>query len=128
MSKESIPNIIHQIWIGPKPAPKKLMDTWKDKNPDFTYIFWNEEEFIKRGIVFECQQKIEEIEEINGKADIIRWELLYKYGGIFLDADSICIEPFDDIIMSKNCFAGWGIYKSWKNLCFPIMGVNLSKL
>ena len=28
----------------------------------------------------------------NGKADILRWEILFKYGGIFVDADSICIE------------------------------------
>jgi len=103
----SIPKIIHQLWIGTKPAPIKLMDTWKDKHPNFEYIYWNEEEFIKRNMTFKCQDKIDEIEEINGKADIIRWEILYKYGGIFIDADSICIEPFDDEILSKQCFAGW---------------------
>ena len=58
-------------------------------------------------MVFECQEKIDEIEEINGKADILRWEILYKYGGIFLDADSICIEPIDNELLSKSCFAGW---------------------
>ena len=31
----------------------------------------------------------------NGAADIIRWEILQNYGEIFIDADSICIEPFD---------------------------------
>jgi len=103
----SIPKIIHQIWIGPKPAPTTLMDTWKNKHPDFEYIFWNEQEFVKRGMIFECQHKINEIEEINGKADIIRWEILYKYGGVFLDADSICIEPIDNELLSKPCFAGW---------------------
>lgn len=103
----SIPKIIHQLWIGPKPAPIKLMNTWRDKHPDFEYIFWNENEFKKREMEFRCQDKIDEIEEINGKADILRWEILYKYGGIFIDADSICIEPFDDEILSKKCFAGW---------------------
>jgi hypothetical protein len=103
----SIPKIIHQLWIGTKPAPITLMNTWKEKHPDFEYIFWNEKEFEKRGLNFKCQDKIDEIEEINGKADIIRWEILYKYGGIFIDADSICIEPFDDEIISKKSFAGW---------------------
>lgn len=103
----SIPKIIHQLWIGTKPAPIKLMNTWKDKNSDFEYIYWNEEEFIKRNMTFECQDKIDEIEEINGKADILRWEILYKYGGIFLDADSICIESIDDELLNKPCFAGW---------------------
>lgn len=103
----TIPKIIHQLWIGPKPSPKTLMDTWRDKNPDFEYILWNEDEFLKRDIHFKCQEQIDDIEEINGKADIIRWELLYKYGGIFIDADSICIEPIDDELLNKKCFAGW---------------------
>lgn len=102
-----IPQIIHQIWIGDKPAPIKQMNTWKEKNPDFEYIFWNEQEFQRRNIVFECQEKIDIIQEINGKADIIRWELLYKFGGVFIDADSICIEPIDDYFMCKPAFASY---------------------
>ena len=33
--EKKIPRIIHQLWIGPKPAPTKFMDSWKNKNPDF---------------------------------------------------------------------------------------------
>jgi hypothetical protein len=83
------------------------METWSKLNPDFEYIFWNEEEFKKRGIQFECQDKINSMTEINGKADIIRWELLWKYGGVFLDADSIGIEPIDDTLMKTVAFAGY---------------------
>ena len=102
-----ISKIVQQIWIGTKPSPSKFMNTWKEKNPDFEYIFWNESEFEKRGIKFETQDKIDSMEEINGKADIIRWELLWMYGGVFLDADSICIEPIDDILMNNEAFAGY---------------------
>ena len=103
----TIPKIIHQLWIGPKPRPYKFMQTWKDKHPDFEYIMWNEEEIKKRGLKLMCINKINEIEEINGKADIIRWEILYHYGGVFLDADSICIEPFDELIEKNKSFAGY---------------------
>lgn len=102
-----IPKIIHQIWIGPNPAPTKFMDTWKDKNPDFKYIIWNEEELKKKQHIFCCKHRVNEIEEICGQVDIIRWEILYEYGGIFIDADSICIEPIDDILMNTNCFSTW---------------------
>jgi glycosyltransferase involved in cell wall biosynthesis len=102
-----IPKIIHQVWIGPKTPPIKPMDTWKDKHPNFEYIRWNEEEFVKRDMEFECQNRIDEMTEINGKADIIRWEILYKYGGIFIDADSICIESIDVMLMNQKCFAGY---------------------
>jgi GT2 family glycosyltransferase len=104
---DKIPKIIHQLWIGSKPAPTNHMDTWKHKHPDFEYIRWNESELQRRDMKLECQHRIDEMEEINGKADIIRWEILYKYGGIFLDADSICIEPVDDTLTNCKSFAGW---------------------
>jgi len=103
----TIPRIIHQLWIGPKPRPSKFMQTWEDKHPDFEYIMWNEEEIKKRELHLVCIDKINSIEEINGKADIIRWEILYHYGGVFLDADSICIESFHELVEKEQAFAGY---------------------
>jgi glycosyltransferase involved in cell wall biosynthesis len=100
-----IPKMIHQIWIGPKPPPLTMMNTWKDKHPDFEYIFWNESEFIKRDMTFACQTQIDNISEIVGKVDMMRIEILYKYGGIYVDADSICIEPLDSYFLCKTAFA-----------------------
>jgi len=104
---ETIPKILHQLWIGPNPRPSKHMETWKTKNPDFEYILWNEEEIKARDIKLECQIAIDEMEEINGKADIIRWEILYHYGGFFEDADAICIEAISDELMNNTAFAGY---------------------
>lgn len=103
----SIPKIIHQLWIGPKPMPEKLMNTWREKHPDYTYIRWTECEIQKRNLKLECSNEIDRMTEINGKADIIRWEILYQYGGIFIDADSICLEPFDDSFLNRTAFAGF---------------------
>lgn len=101
-----IPKIIHQIWIGPKPAPIACMDTWRLKNPDFEYIFWNEAEFENQKIIFEAKEKIDMIGEYSGKTDIMRIEILSRFGGIFIDADSICIEPigplFDDLSLYNS--------------------------
>jgi GT2 family glycosyltransferase len=102
-----IPKIIHQLWIGHKPRPSKFMATWQTKHPDYEYIMWNEEELNRRGLRLECVPKINEIEEINGKADIIRWEILYHYGGLFIDADSICIEPFNYLLNQNKPFCGY---------------------
>jgi GT2 family glycosyltransferase len=101
-----IPKIIHQIWIGNKsPPPLPLIQTWISKNPDYEHILWNESEIEKRGFIFECQTKIDLCQELCGKADIMRLEILWKYGGIYLDADSICIEPLDDSLLEKPAFA-----------------------
>lgn len=108
-----IPKIIHQLWIGDaSKRPTSLLKTWKDTHPDWEYILWTEEEIVRRGIVFECQQKIEEISEINGKADIIRWEILHQMGGIFLDADSVCIEPLDEELFLEKAGNGFATYEN----------------
>ena len=105
----SIPKIIHQLWIGPKPPPTKFMDTWKNKHESegFEYIRWTEQELKKRGFVSKLQNKINSMEEINGKADIIRWELLYEYGGFFVDADAYCIEPVTYLVEKYKAFVGY---------------------
>ena len=105
----SIPKIIHQLWIGPKTPPTKFMDTWKNKHEKegFEYIRWTEKEFKKRGFVSKLVHKIDDMIEINGKADIIRWELLYEYGGFFVDADAYCIEPVTYLVEKYKAFAGF---------------------
>ena len=105
----TIPKIIHQIWIGPKTPPIKFMDTWKNKheNEGFEYIRWTEKEMKKRGFTSQLQDKINDMSEINGKADILRWEILYEYGGFFTDADAYCIEPITYLIENYKAFTGY---------------------
>lgn len=116
---DRIPKIIHQIWIGPFVPPLACMASWSEKNPDFKYIFWTEAEFERRGIVFEAQEKIDMIGEYSGKTDIMRLEILSKYGGIFIDADSICIEPIGELFerfYDKSGFATFENETSRKGL------------
>lgn len=115
-----IPRILHQLWIGDaSKAPTKFMATWRDMcaQHKFEYIFWNESEIAKRReenpeflLAYSLVEKrVNEMEEINGKADIIRWAILKVYGGVFCDADSICVAPIDDALMSvkEGAFAGY---------------------
>jgi hypothetical protein len=108
-----IPKTIHQLWIGDQSKrPQRLMDTWRTMNPTWNYILWTEEEIARRGVAFECQDKINDILEINGKADIMRWEILYQFGGVFLDADSISIEPLDEDLFLTRASRGFSIYEN----------------
>mgnify|MGYP003655881530 CR=1 FL=1 len=100
----TIPKIIHQLWIGDKPAPFNLMNSVKDMNPDFEYVFWNEEKLKELTITKKYSQKITLMEELNGKADMYRWIILEKYGGVFVDADMISIEPIDDFLLNTPFF------------------------
>lgn len=39
------------------------------------------------------------------KADVVRLLVLYCFGGIYLDLDTICVKPFDDIL-DNPCVLG----------------------
>jgi len=101
-----IPKIIHQMWIGPNPPPLKMIQTWIDKNPDWEHILWTEDlirEKYPNG--FRNQKHIDEHETWNGKCDIMRYQILYDIGGIFLDADCICLNSLDDHFLEHDSFS-----------------------
>ena len=95
-----IPKTIHQIWIGNLEPPVSLMDSWKAKNPDFKYIIWDEDRI--KNEKFDTQTKFDEIEEYCGKADIIRYEILNRYGGVYIDADSYCVHSLDNFLLETS--------------------------
>jgi mannosyltransferase OCH1-like enzyme len=99
-----IPKIIHQIWIGDQSKkPEKIMNTWKIKHPDWEYKIWTEENLPS----LKNQKQFNQMEELAGKADILRYELLYNYGGVYIDADTICLNSLDDFFLKNDSFTCW---------------------
>ena len=98
-----IPKIIHQMWIGDKSKrPVELMHTWKIKNPTCEYKMWTEVELADFGF---CNQNlIDLMPELNGKCDIMRYEILHRCGGFFVDADTECINELDDFFFENERF------------------------
>lgn len=101
-----IPKIIHQIWIGGK-VPEKfkpLMQTWKDKHPDWEYKLWTDDEVAQ--FTFENPKAFQTAKNMGSKADILRYEILYQYGGVYIDCDFECIKPLDPLVYAHEFFAG----------------------
>jgi mannosyltransferase OCH1-like enzyme len=101
-----IPKIIHQIWLGDKnEMPVELMKTVKDMHFDWKYILWTEENIgnlmnhDKFKIINDYNKSIGN--KFTNLADIIRYEKLFEYGGIYIDADSICNKPFNDLLNNE---------------------------
>jgi mannosyltransferase OCH1-like enzyme len=101
-----IPKIMHQMWVGPKPAPMSLIQTWRDAHSSWEHILWNEDtlrHYFPQGLY--NQSHYDAMPEWNGKCDIARWEILQKFGGFFLDADAICVSPLDEYLLENDSFA-----------------------
>ena len=101
-----IPKVIHQIWIGTNEPPVDAIESWKDKNPSWIHIFWNEEMIKDKFPDGLKNQKQYEIEKTwHGKADILRYEILYEFGGFYIDADSTCLRALEDEFLDNDSFA-----------------------
>ncbi len=89
-----IPKIIHQIWLGPLEPLKAAMNTWPKLHPDWEYRLWTEDNMPS----LVNQEAFDSADNYPQKSDILRYELLYNYGGVYVDADEYCIKPLDEII------------------------------
>ena len=95
---QKIPKIIHQIWLG-EGIPNdlyKCFDSVKDKNPGYEYKLWTEEEI--KDFDFKNKELFNSCKNLGQKSDILRYALLEKFGGIYLDADFIAIKSFDELL------------------------------
>jgi mannosyltransferase OCH1-like enzyme len=84
---------LHQIWLGPKPRPQAAMQTWQDKNPTYTYTLWTESDLfpLRNQKLFDAFHNV-----YPAQADILRYEILALHGGVYADADSVCLRSLDD--------------------------------
>lgn len=101
-SKMIIPKIIHQTYKDENIPPhwKIGQEKCQSLNPDYKYILWTDvmiEEFITENfnwflpIMKSYKYPIQ-------KADIIRYFVLWTYGGIYIDLDDICQQNFDPLL------------------------------
>jgi mannosyltransferase OCH1-like enzyme len=101
--------LIHQIWFGTIPNKRVasktygkmgiFRDSWKNKNPDWKIIEWD------KGLCMELVKTFypEHVELFNfykyeiQKCDAIRYFILHRYGGWYVDMDYYCNRKIEDI-------------------------------
>jgi mannosyltransferase OCH1-like enzyme len=104
-----IPHIIHQIWSGiddPLPAYfKRFGETWKTNHPNWKYEFWDNDRINKFILEYYPQHwnTYNEFTYNIQRWDAIRYLILDKIGGMYVDFDTECLEPFDSLIINHSC-------------------------
>ena len=83
---------------------QKVVDTWKRNNPEYEYILYDHKdcEFFLSGF-FE-QRIVDAYRRIlpgGFKADLWRYCILYIYGGVYADIDTLCLGKLDTIFSEK---------------------------
>ncbi len=106
-----IAKIIHQIWVGSKPVPEaliKLAKTWRDFHPDWEYKLWTNDMVVEIISKFslEHQKLYFSLEDPRFKADLLRYYILYLYGGLYVDGDFKCLASFSELHHCYDFYVG----------------------
>lgn len=93
------PRILHLIWIGDEPEPNG-MKTWTvdfaAAHPDWEVKVWKNEHVEAFQMV--NQNAFDNMPQLCGKADIWRFEIIYRYGGLYIDADTTWLHKKVDLL------------------------------
>ena len=100
-----IPKIIHYVWVG-SPFPdgyRGFLKSWKDTNPDYQFIFWNEDniDFTVPAIL-----ELYRAKKYNKVSDLVRHKAILEMGGIYLDTDFQVFKSLDPVRIHP-CFYGF---------------------
>jgi len=126
-----LPRRIHFIWYG-SAAPAEVQQNTlicQQLNPDWQVTLWSDrpqpavrvpvklftaEQWRNQDIITAFQQQLGVL------GDLLKYEIVYAYGGIYLDADVACLLPFNEP-MFRRAFVCAELTQ-WKNLCASAFG------
>ena len=102
-----IPRIIHQTWMTSQ-LPSRYapwVTSWLKKNPTWQYWLWTDDDarqLVRRYYKQNVAMYDGYTRNIN-RADVMRYFVLDRYGGVYADIDAECLRPLDDIISNHSC-------------------------
>jgi mannosyltransferase OCH1-like enzyme len=77
--------------------------TWQDKHPDWKMILWTDENIQE--ITLQNQDLFNKTDHPVLRADMARFELIYKFGGVYIDCDFECIKNIEPLLGGVEAFS-----------------------
>lgn len=96
-----IPLKLHMIWVGSSEVSENAMNNfleWKKMMPNWESKLWRNEDITLEHFPQEAIDKINSAEVGAQKADIMRYYVVEKYGGFYMDTDVIPNRPLDSLV------------------------------
>jgi mannosyltransferase OCH1-like enzyme len=99
-----IPRILHQTWLGADPLPEDMarcVETWRVHHPEWEHHLWTDENLPPGLLRAEGYERLRHPVE---RSDILRLELVHRYGGVYVDTDVECLRPIDPLLAGVTFF------------------------
>ena len=101
-----IPKVFHQIWVGPNPLPDtaaELTASWQRRHPDWQMRLWTDQNLPRDTF---NQAIIDQTTIYAQKADILKHELMNRFGGVYIDIDFECLRNIEPLLDGVPYFYG----------------------
>lgn len=113
-----IPRVIHQIWLGGEvPDPlARFCAGWRELHPEWEWRLWtspDELELRNADLLRQPEVFVPAGSVPQFVADVMRYEILERFGGLYVDTDMECRKPLDGLVAGAECFAAWESQGSW---------------
>lgn len=108
----SIPHILHRVWLDDPILGRfaQWWDEWKRLHPGWDHRDWRATADLpplRNHQLFDAAPQRMPGDWKRFRSDIVRLELLYRYGGVYIDADCEPLRPIDDLIDGRECVVGF---------------------
>lgn len=121
----AVPHIIHQYWSGSE-VPEEFREyswQWNKLHPEWIFLHWNDERIdctqevrpFHNKYLFDHASEISPKAPYQFKADVLRYELLYLWGGVWIDMDFKPQKPITNLCDDTDCWTCWEEYGRWIN-------------
>jgi tetratricopeptide (TPR) repeat protein len=115
LDANTIPRNLFQFWDDPEPTEqvRGLTRRNADLNPDFTYSLFNQQTaraYLAEKGETRALRAFRLATHPAGKADILRLALLWHEGGVYMDADDLCLLPLSEALPLNRRFVGYQEY------------------
>lgn len=112
-----IPRIVHQFWTG-GPIPDRLADymaTWRI--PGWEYRLWGDLDldWLANQAFYDDAAIHAPGSEGQFRSDIARYEILHRFGGVYVDADFERLGTIDDLC-DVDFWTAWEADRRWANM------------
>jgi hypothetical protein len=105
-------------FIKGNPKIRNAIDSWRKHSKEFEYYLYTDEvcdKFMQENFEGEIYDAYKKLPLPVMKADLWRYCIIYKYGGIYADADTICLTNPNNFL--KNAQIVCAAETEWNFLC-----------
>ena len=107
INTNTIPNYLFQTYYDKKKIPQYIFDNVNLYAQNYKYFLLDDNDaikFLKSYFTYDVVKRFNQLLYGAHKADLLRYCLLYIYGGVYIDIKTILIKPLDEIFKNKTNF------------------------